>query len=249
MKYLVVFGDNYINNKLLSNIQSKNDLLFLAEKESIIFTISRVLTRKHDSVLGKIYKLLFFIHYILFLQKKVYKNVDIKYEKNVINNVVKVSNINSKSCFDIVEKLDFDAILVFGASILGRKWLNFSKPIINIHLGIAPKYKGRFCWFWPVVYEDYENIGVTCHFITDKVDQGEIILQKRLSKQVIKGSNFPDIFIKVFELSVNSINELLNLKQPVLRKKQKALELSGEIFYEPGIDDYIGFIKNLDNKQ
>ena len=147
----------------------------------------------------------------------------------------------------MIRKMDFDAVLVFGVSILGKEWLDIDKPIINVHLGIAPKYRGRFCWFWPIIYKDYGSIGVTCHFITDKVDEGEIVLQRYLDERVAIGSNFIDICVTIIELSYGAISELLNLNKPVSTKKQETFELPNKVFYEPGIDDYIRFVKNLDN--
>ena len=46
----------------------------------------------------------------------------------------------------------------------------------NIHGGLLPKYRGVNTNFWPHIYNDSNQIGITMHNLSDKIDQ-EIFFQ------------------------------------------------------------------------
>ena len=48
---------------------------------------------------------------------------------------------------------------------------------VNVHFGIAPHYRGSHTLFYPLYLGDYENVGVTLHFLDPGVDTGDIIAQ------------------------------------------------------------------------
>ena len=53
-------------------------------------------------------------------------------------------------------------------------------PIINMHAGITPKYRGSHGGYWAVVNDDKSNCGVTIHFVNKGIDTGGVIRQKRI---------------------------------------------------------------------
>lgn len=50
---------------------------------------------------------------------------------------------------------------------------------MNIHGSLLPKYRGRTPHVWSIINGETHS-GVTSHLLTDKVDQGDIILQKKI---------------------------------------------------------------------
>lgn len=67
--------------------------------------------------------------------------------------------------------------LFTGGGILSDKLLScFSKGILNPHFGILPQYRGMDVIEWPFLFHDKKNIGITVHFMTAGIDEGEILL-------------------------------------------------------------------------
>jgi len=64
--------------------------------------------------------------------------------------------------------------------ILTTKVLSIpSKGCINIHHAPLPKYRGMMPTFWQLFHQE-ESVGLTVHYMTDKVDEGHALLQERL---------------------------------------------------------------------
>ncbi len=56
----------------------------------------------------------------------------------------------------------------------------FKDYLINVHRGIAQKYRGLESDLWAIYHKDYANIGVTVHFVEKELDTGDIVGQKRI---------------------------------------------------------------------
>lgn len=67
--------------------------------------------------------------------------------------------------------------VVFGASILRPRALALLHPdhFWNLHLGIAPRYRGSGTNFWPFVNDELKYVGATIMQISERVDAGPII--------------------------------------------------------------------------
>src|SRR5262249_60251432 len=85
-----------------------------------------------------------------------------------------------------------DLVLVTGTSILSDAWGGIDAPIVNVHLGIAPRYRGRFCWFWPILEGREEDVGVTLHLVAPRVDAGPIVLQRRVPPRSLTTRSFAE---------------------------------------------------------
>ncbi len=93
--------------------------------------------------------------------------------------ILDTHSINSAEVVSLVQQLKPDLVVVSGTSLLGSSLLTSlgSTPVINIHCGITPRYRGSHGAFWAVVNGDWENVGTTIHFIDPGVDTGAIIGQ------------------------------------------------------------------------
>jgi phosphoribosylglycinamide formyltransferase 1 len=64
--------------------------------------------------------------------------------------------------------------------ILSKNFIKkFSGKIVNIHPSLLPKYKGLNTHFKAIQNKD-KIAGCTVHFVTEKLDSGKIILQKKV---------------------------------------------------------------------
>ncbi len=110
-----------------------------------------------------------------------------RYKKTV--EVFNVPSINSDDVIRIVHEFRPDIIVVNGTRIIAEKILReISVPILNMHAGITPKYRGVHGGYWAIVNDDMENCGVTIHFVNAGIDTGNVIRQKRI--EVTKQDNY-----------------------------------------------------------
>jgi phosphoribosylglycinamide formyltransferase-1 len=79
---------------------------------------------------------------------------------------------------------------------------NYSKRIVNIHPALLPKHGGKGMYgnkvHEAVIKSGDTETGFTIHYVNDKYDEGEIILQKKVS--IESHDNAQSITKKVLEL-------------------------------------------------
>jgi len=95
--------------------------------------------------------------------------------------VYQPDNLNKLCFLEKIEKLRPDLIVVvaFG-KILPGKLLNIPKFFpINLHPSLLPKYRGPAPVPWAIIKGE-KYTGITVQKMTEKVDEGEIILQKKV---------------------------------------------------------------------
>ena len=102
-----------------------------------------------------------------------------KIQKKVID--FKNKNIAEKKLLNLLSKKKIRFICLAGfMKILSKKIIKkFSGKIVNIHPSLLPKYKGLNTHQKALKNNDKYS-GCTVHYITDKVDSGKIILQKKV---------------------------------------------------------------------
>ena len=94
--------------------------------------------------------------------------------------------------------------------ILSKNFINnFTGKIINIHPSLLPKYKGLNTHLRALRNKDRYS-GCTVHYVTDKLDSGKIILQKKV--KITKGDDQKTLARKVLKLEhklyPSSINKI-----------------------------------------
>ena len=134
--------------------------------------------------------------------------------KSNINNIV-IKYSNRKSFEDRLLKLlrrnNVDLICLAGfMKILSGKFIKkFNKTILNIHPSLLPKYKGLNTHNRAIQNKDKYS-GATVHIVTNKLDSGKVILQKKvkiltsdsgksLEKKVLKIEHkiYPEAIVKL----------------------------------------------------
>ena len=118
------------------------------------------------------------------------KNYFIKYsnKRNFENRVLKLLSRN---------KIDLICLAGF-MKILSREFIkNFSKPIINIHPSLLPKYKGLNTHRRAIKNKDKYS-GATVHIVNEKLDSGKIIIQERV--KILKSDKVKTLKKKVLKI-------------------------------------------------
>ena len=122
--------------------------------------------------------------------------------KSKINNVL-IKYSNRKSFEDrllkLLKKNKVDLICLAGfMKILSNSFIKkFSKPILNIHPSLLPKYKGLNTHNRAIQNKDKYS-GATVHIVNEKLDSGKIILQKKL--KILKSDNGKSLEKKVLKI-------------------------------------------------
>ena len=122
------------------------------------------------------------------IKKKIFNFNDIK------NTEKKILTLLKK------EKIDFICLAGF-MKILSRGFIKkFNGKIINIHPSLLPKYKGLNTHHRAIANKD-KFTGCTVHYVTEKLDSGQIIMQKKIK--------------------VNAKDDVDSLKEKVLKQEHK----------------------------
>jgi methionyl-tRNA formyltransferase len=84
----------------------------------------------------------------------------------------------------VVEQLDNDKpdLVVFtGGGLIRKDVLDRSgHGVINCHMGILPKYRGMDVVEWPILEGEFDQIGVTVHFMDRGMDTGDILSSQKI---------------------------------------------------------------------
>jgi len=122
------------------------------------------------------------------------------------NNKIKFKIINSKKMINfenktliILKKNNIKLICLAGfMKILSDKFIkNFKYKILNIHPSLLPKYKGLNT-HKRVLKNKEKFSGCTVHYVTNKLDSGRVILQKKV--RIIKADNEKTLRKKILKI-------------------------------------------------
>ena len=120
-----------------------------------------------------------------------------KINKYIIN--FKNKKISEKNLLKKLLSYNINLICLAGfMKILSGDFIkNFTKPILNIHPSLLPKYKGLNT-HKRVIKNKEKYSGSTVHLVTAKLDNGKIILQKKI--KISKNENEKSLEKKVLRI-------------------------------------------------
>ena len=122
------------------------------------------------------------------------------------NNKIKFKIINSKKMINfesktliILKKNNIKLICLAGfMKVLSGKFIkDFKYKILNIHPSLLPKYKGLNT-HKRVLKNKEKFSGCTVHYVTNKLDSGRVILQKKV--RIIKADNEKTLKKKILKI-------------------------------------------------
>tara|TARA_B100000795_G_scaffold258366_1_gene232384 strand:+ start:1007 stop:1585 length:579 start_codon:yes stop_codon:yes gene_type:complete len=133
---------------------------------------------------------------------------------NIKNKIFNYQNIKDveKDILTLLKRENISLICLAGfMKILSRNFIKeFNGKIINIHPSLLPKYKGLNTHVRAIENKD-KFAGCTVHYVTEKLDSGKIIMQKKiklaakdnqttLAKKVLKQEHklYPAAIMRIF---------------------------------------------------
>ena len=125
-----------------------------------------------------------------YASKSKIKNYGIEFKKKL--------NFESYS-LKILKKYNIDMLCLAGfMKVLSGNFIKkFSKPILNIHPSLLPKYKG-FNTHERAIKNKDRFAGASIHKVTEKLDSGKVILQKKV--KILKSDTVRSLEIKVLKI-------------------------------------------------
>jgi methionyl-tRNA formyltransferase len=144
-----------------------------------------------------------------------------------------VENLNTPFVANKLQEIQPDLAVFTGGGIIRESILTkCGHGVINCHEGILPYYRGRSTIEWPILLNDFNNIGISTHLMTKNIDEGPILTTQRIP--FIPNEKFSDYHHRLAPLMceelVNSSVQLLNHKIiPQFQAKQE-----GKLFFKMG---------------
>jgi len=178
---------NIIYNSLATDFQIKTVLIESKSFLSITnFWRNRIKKLGFIHVFGQILFLIIILPFIKFFSKRriaaIKHNYHLDSSKIDDSKIVHVNSINSDQTLNLIQINNPQVIIINGTNILSDDFLKKIKiPILNIHAGITPAYRGVHGAYWALVQNDLNQCGVTVHFVDSGIDTGKIIAQAMIA--------------------------------------------------------------------
>jgi methionyl-tRNA formyltransferase len=168
--------------------------------------------------------------YIILKSKKIYD--------------IKGDSVNSKKFQNEILRLNPDLIVVGSwGEKFSKEILNLI-PCINFHPALLPKNRGANPYFW-TIYLNQKVTGLTAHFMDEKFDRGDIILQEAITIDKYEtGKSLKDKTTRLAKLMIKEVLDLYdkNQIQPIKQDEKYAT-------YEPQINDENKIVDLLKSKE
>jgi len=121
---------------------------------------------------------IFMARYLIPNEEREYYAID---ELAKIHNIpfLEVETINSEIAQQFIKEKDPDLMVsCFLLEILKKEVLSIPKKgSINVHPALVQHHRGAFSAFWTIA-KNWRKTGATVHYMTEAVDEGDVILQK-----------------------------------------------------------------------
>ena len=132
-----------------------------------------------------------------------------------------------------------DVIINQTQDILKKDFLSISNiAVINRHNSLLPKNRGRITPFW-VLYKSEKETGVSIHVVTEELDAGDIIVQKKF--KIRSNDDFNTIVKKNYLLAPFAMLKALDILE--LGKRERIINDNNEASYNttPTLEEALKF--------
>lgn len=186
-KILVITHNNlrhlYFANTILKKCSQFQIELIIGAKLKKEFKKKKKLTKKISNIFFFIFQYLLNKQIVNF-EKIFFKNEEKKFKllsKNkILLDLNGKKNINDTSVIKLIKNYNPYIILNMGSILLIKDLIDSARFSINIHTGLSPYYKGSKTNIWPILDRKYNYLGLTIHFLSTGIDNGDIIYTRRI---------------------------------------------------------------------
>lgn len=150
--------------------------------------------------------------------------------------IIPTKNINDKKYLEKLKQLNPDIIVSFACPQIFKKEILSLPPLgcINVHGSLLPSYRGKNIGFWVLLNQEKET-GVSVHYMNEKLDAGNIILQEKIA--IAPKETVHSLYKKILPKEADALINALEL----IKKKNyeiKTVNISeGDQFSDPSKED------------
>jgi len=204
MRLVLLQAGGYPELLLAAELRSQHIVVLIVEEKRALFSrFWHILTRS-ESIFKRLDRVTFYVLYHGFMGRILKRQRKFLHRPTTpINPDIVTRNLNHPDLIQRVEEVRPDLVLVSRTSILHKQWFDLGIPMVNVHPGIVPEYRGLDSWMWAVINNEPHNIGVTVHWIEPMVDTGQIIVQDRVED--LDGLRIEPIRARIYHLMVRSM--------------------------------------------
>ncbi|WP_341199274.1 methionyl-tRNA formyltransferase [Croceibacter atlanticus] len=123
--------------------------------------------------------------------------------------VLQPTNLKSKEFSEQLNELDPNVIIVVAFRMLPKQvWQYPEYGTFNLHASLLPQYRGAAPIHWAIINGE-TTTGVSTFFIDEKIDTGEMILQKETT--ITPDETVGELHDKLMNLGCSTVTETLKL--------------------------------------
>lgn len=153
-------------------------------------------------------------------------------------NLTYINSVNDGFSIELIKTSNPHYIFVNGTRIISKQVIDsINLPLINIHVGITPKYRGVHGGYWALYNNEPELFGTTLHLIDSGVDTGQIIGQ--VIGKITEKDSFSTYPIIQYCLGLNLIDRHIEAIKVNQYEPAVSLTQESQLFYHPGICTYL----------
>lgn len=123
-----------------------------------------------------------------------------------------VTSINAAETTNLVDQIQPGAILLVSTRLMSARQLAAMPcPVINLHAGINPNYRGQMGGYWSLRENDAQNFGATLHLVDTGTDTGGTLYEVRTRPERTDFiSTYPLLLtISALEITLRSVEDAL----------------------------------------
>lgn len=150
--------------------------------------------------------------------------------------ITAVRSVNDRATIESIRQCNPDLVIVNNTRVLSKNFLQSVRcPVVNIHGGITPGYRGFAGAYWALVNGEPQKCGSTLHLIDEGIDTGPVLYQETFTVS-LEDNYLTYPFLGL----VKEISMLKKVIADVASGNLKPLAATGtsQYWYEPTIWQY-----------
>lgn len=137
-----------------------------------------------------------------------------------------------------------EMVIGFGTSIISAATLaRVPLGVLNLHTGWLPDYRGVKSEFWALLRGERDKIGWTLHYMTPRLDDGDIVLRHAID---VRGNDLGQVRAQIM---IDAAPALADFVDGVRRNGFESIERcpqgTGEYFTTPALRDWQEFKRRV----
>lgn len=240
-KIVVIASAGVTTNMLVNKLSQHHEVVGLFIETSV--PKSEIIKRRMKKigffkVVGQLLFLVIGLRFISERPKKKFIRQHIDIAKKYRGETKTIDSVHDTDFIKTLANTNCDYMIINGTRILSAHLLDAVKaPIINIHVGITPAYRGVHGGYWALYDNKPHLCGTTLHFVDKGIDTGKVIDQAIVKMD--KKDNFKSYPLKQY---LRGVEMLLQYLGDHKMKRCELVELTknkSKLHYHPTLWEYL----------